>query len=111
MLLLKRRMLFHRGTGFVIFVTFFCFVTFVHLRHLFSGTVSKLPKEKDEIGNDSERDEAESVAIVRPKSAKRGPFDFDGTRVVQELNNEHIVGFCFIYYLELMRFFMFMIYQ
>lgn len=57
-----------------------------------SSSASKLPKEEEESGDDKdERGETESASIVRPKSAKRGPFDFDGTRVVQELNNEHTV--------------------
>lgn len=27
--------------------------------------------------------------ICRPRSVKKGPYDFDQLRVVQELNNEH----------------------
>lgn len=60
----------------------------------FSSAI-KLPKEDEESCNDSEHDEslvAEGMAIVRPKSTKRGPFDFDGTRCFQELNNEHTVS-------------------
>lgn len=56
------------------------------------GTASRLPKEDEESANDTEREEGapvESTPIVRPKSQKKGPFDFCDTRLVQELNNEH----------------------
>lgn len=58
-----------------------------------SGAASRLPKEEEESCNESDKEEAmvDSIPIVRPKSAKKGPFDFDGTRLVQELNNEHTV--------------------
>ncbi|MFH4975650.1 hypothetical protein AB6A40_002359 [Gnathostoma spinigerum] len=58
-----------------------------------SSSASRLPKEDEESGVESEREESggvsESTPIVRPKSAKKGPFDFEGMRLVQELNNEH----------------------
>ncbi|VDM39705.1 unnamed protein product [Toxocara canis] len=57
-----------------------------------SGAASRLPKEEEESYNESEKEETgavDSTPIVRAKSAKKGPFDFDGTRLVQELSNEH----------------------
>uniref|UniRef100_A0A0N5AIB0 WD repeat-containing protein 44 n=1 Tax=Syphacia muris TaxID=451379 RepID=A0A0N5AIB0_9BILA len=57
-----------------------------------SGATSEFPEEDDENGSGSEYDEGESIPIVRPRSAKKGPFDFDDTRIVQELNNEHTGG-------------------
>uniref|UniRef100_A0A915B102 WD repeat-containing protein 44 n=2 Tax=Parascaris univalens TaxID=6257 RepID=A0A915B102_PARUN len=63
----------------------------VSSRMFCSGAASRLPKEEEESCNESDKEEAmvDSIPIVRPKSAKKGPFDFDGTRLVQELNNEH----------------------
>ncbi|KAK6114128.1 WD domain G-beta repeat family protein [Brugia pahangi] len=57
-----------------------------------SGSTSKFPKEDDESCNESDREDssiAEGTPIVRPRNSKKGPFDFDGTRCYQELNNEH----------------------
>lgn len=59
-------------------------------------STSKFPKEDDESCNESDREDssiAEGTPIVRPRNSKKGPFDFDGTRCYQELNNEHTVGF------------------
>uniref|UniRef100_A0A915Q5W5 WD repeat-containing protein 44 n=1 Tax=Setaria digitata TaxID=48799 RepID=A0A915Q5W5_9BILA len=57
-----------------------------------SNSTSKLSKEDDESCNESDHDDssvAEGTPIVRPRNSKKGPFDFDGTRCYQELNNEH----------------------
>uniref|UniRef100_A0A0R3S3Q4 WD repeat-containing protein 44 n=1 Tax=Elaeophora elaphi TaxID=1147741 RepID=A0A0R3S3Q4_9BILA len=57
-----------------------------------SGSTSKFSKEDDESCNESEHEDsaiAEGTPIVRPRNSKKGPFDFDGTRCYQELNNEH----------------------
>uniref|UniRef100_A0A1I7VPM5 WD repeat-containing protein 44 n=1 Tax=Loa loa TaxID=7209 RepID=A0A1I7VPM5_LOALO len=57
-----------------------------------SSSTSKFSKEDDESCNESDREDssiAEGTPIVRPRNSKKGPFDFDGTRCYQELNNEH----------------------
>ncbi|VDN02928.1 unnamed protein product [Thelazia callipaeda] len=57
-----------------------------------SGSPAKLSKEDDESCNESDHENpsaAEVTSIVRSKNSKKGPFDFDGTRCYQELNNEH----------------------
>ncbi|VDK69435.1 unnamed protein product [Litomosoides sigmodontis] len=57
-----------------------------------SGSTSKLSKEDDESCDESDHEDsaiAEGTPIVRPRNSKKGPFDFDGTRCYQELNNEH----------------------
>ncbi|OZC08305.1 hypothetical protein X798_04656 [Onchocerca flexuosa] len=57
-----------------------------------SSSTSKFSKEDDESCNESDHEDssiAEGTPIVRPRNSKKGPFDFDGTRCYQELNNEH----------------------
>lgn len=60
------------------------------------SSTSKLSKEDDESCDESDHEDsavAEGTPIVRPRNSKKGPFDFDGTRCYQELNNEHTVDF------------------
>lgn len=58
----------------------------------YSSTVTKLTKDDEDSCGDNEKDNiSEGTPIVRSKNTKKGPFDFDGTRLVQELNNEHTV--------------------
>ncbi|VDK72432.1 unnamed protein product [Onchocerca ochengi] len=57
-----------------------------------SSSTLKFSKEDDESCNESDHEDssiAEATPIVRPRNSKKGPFDFDGTRCYQELNNEH----------------------
>ncbi|EYB90389.1 hypothetical protein Y032_0221g2588 [Ancylostoma ceylanicum] len=52
---------------------------------------------KADDSSDSEAEQSESgqpsaghsTTFVRPRKAKKGPFDFEHLRMVQELNNEH----------------------
>ncbi|KHJ85720.1 WD domain, G-beta repeat protein, partial [Oesophagostomum dentatum] len=71
---------------------------------LFRGAFQKMKIAADssnstkvEDSSDSEAEQSESGqpssghsgTFVRPRKAKKGPFDFEHLRVVQELNNEH----------------------
>ncbi|KAI1724397.1 WD domain, g-beta repeat domain-containing protein [Ditylenchus destructor] len=70
----------------------------------FNRASKNLPTKEDEGENESDSDDegtatstsdhanvktAQSPAICRPKNLKKGPFDFENLRVIQELNNEH----------------------
>ena len=53
-------------------------------------------KENDEETTDSEGEQSEAGstshitnAVVRPRKTKKGPFDFQPLRIVQEMNHEH----------------------
>ncbi|CAG9536757.1 unnamed protein product [Cercopithifilaria johnstoni] len=88
---------FGRATGFVkgygAYASEFFRGAFLRAKSVVSsGATSKFSKEDDESCNESDHEDsaiAEGTPIVRPRNSKKGPFDFDGTRCYQELNNEH----------------------
>uniref|UniRef100_A0A914XFA4 WD repeat-containing protein 44 n=1 Tax=Plectus sambesii TaxID=2011161 RepID=A0A914XFA4_9BILA len=66
---------------------------YVKAKNVTATTPSKLDDLRDGASSneteEEENDVNESTGIVRPKNAKKGPFDFDQLRQVQDLSGEH----------------------
>ena len=52
------------------------------------GTTASISENINQVPQQVQKPSEQEI-ICRPKNAKKGPYDFDQLRVVQELNNEH----------------------